>query len=150
MHRFSWRFTSEWRMPRYHFVKDYAETPNIGTLISLRAVRLLRRHIANGSHYRPQVSLNQQQRFVCRYRYRHFLFGKLCNPKIEHFHVTVRPEHDVLRLDVTVDNASFVGCRERTGHLDRDVNSFTQLHSPAHQTLAQCLAFDQFAGNVMS
>ena len=35
-------------------------------------------------------------------------------------------------------------------HLDRDVNSFPQLHSPAHQTLTQCLAFDQFTGYVMS
>ena len=64
-------------------------------------------------------------------RYRHFLFGKLCNPKVEHFHVSVRPEHDVLRLDVAMDNARFVRSGERTRHLDRDVNSFTQLHSPA-------------------
>ena len=35
-------------------------------------------------------------------------------------------------------------------HLDRDVNSFPQLHSPAHQTLTQRLAFDQFTGYVMS
>ena len=39
---------------------------------------------------------------------------------------------------------------ERTRHLDRDVNSFTQLHSPAHQTLTQRLAFDQFTGYVMN
>ena len=77
-------------------------------------------------------------------------FGKLCNPKVEHFHVAVRPEHDVLRLDVAMDNACFVGGDERTGHLDRDVNSFTDLDSPAHQMLTQRLAFDQFAGYVMS
>ena len=54
-------------------------------------------------------------------------FGKLCNPKVEHFHVSVRPEHDVLRLDVAMDNSRFVSGGERTCHLDRDVNSFTQL-----------------------
>src|SRR6266446_2274015 len=137
-------------MPRYHFVKDYAETPDVGPLVDRRAPRLFRRHITNGSQYRPQIGLNQQQRFVCRYRYLHFLFGKLRNPKVEHFRVSVRPEHDVLRLDVAMDNAGFVGGGERTRHLDRDVNSFTQLHSTAHQTLKQCLAFDQFTGYIMS
>ena len=45
---------------------------------------------------------------------------------------------------------AFVGGGERTRHLDRDINSFTQLHSPAHQTLTQRLAFDQFTGDVMN
>src|SRR5438067_6069061 len=49
-----------------------------------------------------------------------------------------------------MDNAGFVGGGERARHLYRDVNSVTQLHSPAHQTLTQCLAFDQFTGYVMS
>src|SRR6266542_631701 len=149
-HRFSWRFASEWRMRRYHFVKDCAETPDIGALINRRAVRLFRRHVTNGSRYRPQVGLNQQYRFVCRYRHRHFLFGQLCNPEIEHFHVSVRSEHDVLRLDVAMDNACFVGGGECTRYLDRDVDRFTDLDSPTHQTLTQCFAFDQFAGYVMS
>src|SRR4029077_15429328 len=49
-----------------------------------------------------------------------------------------------------MDNAGFVRGGERTRHLDRDVNSFTDLHSPAHQTLAPRLAFDQFTRYVMS
>ena len=49
-----------------------------------------------------------------------------------------------------MDDAGFVGGGECARHLDRYVNSFPQLHSPAHQTLTQCLAFDQFAGYVMS
>ena len=49
-----------------------------------------------------------------------------------------------------MDNSRFVGGGERTCHLDGDVNSFTQLHRPAHQTLTQRLAFDQFTGDVMN
>jgi hypothetical protein len=137
-------------MPRYHFVKNYAEIPDIGAFINLPAARLLRRHVTNGSQDRAQIGLKQQQRFVCRYRRRHFLFGQLCNPEVEHFHVSVRPEHDVLRLDVAMDNAGFVSGGERACHLDRNIDGFANLHSPAQQTLPQGLAFDQFAGYVMS
>ena len=42
-----------------------------------------------------------------------------------------------------------LGGSERACHLDRDIDRFTHLDSPAHQTLTQCLAFDQFTGNVM-
>ena len=112
-------------MPRHHFVKDYAETPDIGAPYQRRAARLFRRHVTNSSEYRTQVGLNQQQRFVFRHRYRHFLFGKLCNPEVEHFHVSVRPEHDVLRVDVAMDNPGLMSSGERTRHLDRDVDSFT-------------------------
>ena len=147
----SWRFAGEWRMPRYHFVKDYAETPDIGTLINRDAARLFRRHVTNGSQYRPKICRSECHRSCpVRRSLGKGGFGELCNPEVEHFHVPIRPEHDVLRLDVAMDNAGFVGGSERSRHLNRDVNSFTQLHSPAHETLAQCLAFDQFTGYVVN
>src|SRR6266536_6135719 len=61
-HRLSWRFAGERRMPRYHFVKDHAETPDIGTLINRRAVRLFRRHVTNGSQYRSEIGLSECHR----------------------------------------------------------------------------------------
>ena len=48
-HNFSWCVAGEWRMPGYHFVKNHAETPNIGAFINLRAEGLLGRHITDGS-----------------------------------------------------------------------------------------------------
>src|SRR5438034_3679221 len=136
-HDLSWCVAREWLMPGHHFVKDYAETPNIGPFIDRRATRLLRRHVRNGSEYRPQIGLSECHRSCpVRRSLGEGGFGKLCNPEIENFHVPIRPEHDVLRLDVAMDNAGFVGGGERTRHLDRDVNSFTQLHSSAQQTLA--------------
>ena len=58
-HDFSWGIADEWRMPRYHFVKDYAEAPDIGTFINRRAARLLGRHITNGSQHRSKIGLNK-------------------------------------------------------------------------------------------
>src|SRR4029077_20602857 len=49
-----------------------------------------------------------------------------------------------------MDNSRLMGSGEGTRHLDREVNSFTQLNSRAHQTLTQRVAFDQFTGYVIS
>ena len=48
-----------------------------------------------------------------------------------------------------MDNPSFMGGGERACHLDRNIDRFTDLHSPARQTLTQRLAFDQFTGDVV-
>src|SRR5213596_3160034 len=40
-HHFFWCVAGERRMASYHFVKDYAETPDVGPLINLRSARLL-------------------------------------------------------------------------------------------------------------
>src|SRR6266550_1967249 len=148
-HHLFWCVAGKRRMPRYHFVKNYAETPDIGAFINLRAARLLRRHVTNGSQYRSQIGLSECHRSCpVRRSLGEGGFGQFCNPEIEHFHVAVRPEHDVLRLDVAMDNASIVRGGERTRHLDREVNSLTDLDSPARETLTQRLAFDQFTGDV--
>src|SRR6266480_3526536 len=137
-------------MAGYHFVKHHAETPDIGALINVLSARLLRRHVTKGPQYSPKIGLHQQQRFVSRHGCWQFLLGELCNPKVEHFHVSVRPEHDVLRLNVAMNNSRLVCGGERTRDLDRDVNGFTQLHSSALQTFTQRLALNQFTSDVMN
>ena len=52
------RVTGEWRMTGYHFIKNHAETPDIGTLINVLAAGLLGRHVTNGSQYRSEIGLN--------------------------------------------------------------------------------------------
>src|SRR5207302_9069306 len=75
---------------------------------------------------------------------------KLCNPKVQYFHVPIWSQHDVLRFDVAMHDASLVGGGERASHLDGNLNRFIQLHVPACEVLTQRFAFDQFAGNVAS
>src|SRR5437868_4679151 len=137
-------------MAGYHFIKHHAETPDVCPLINRRTACLFRRHVRNSSEYRAHVGLNQHERFVFRHRYWYFLFGKLCNPEVEHFHIAVAPEHDVPRVDVPMDDPSFMSGGQRTRDLDRNIERFTHLHSPARQPLSQGLAFDQFTGYVIS
>ena len=75
-------------------------------------------------------------------------FGELCNSEVEHFHISVGPEHDVLRFDVAMDNSGFMGGRQRTGHLNRYIDGLAHLHVFTLETLTHCLAFDQFAGTL--
>src|SRR5262249_11980795 len=142
--------THEWHLSRYHFVKHHAETPDVSGFFNRRAERLLRRHVTYSPKYEPEIGLNQQQRFVSWHGCWQLLFGKFCNSEVEHFHVSVRSKHDVLRLDVAMNNSRLVSSRERACHLDGDINSFTQLHRSTSQAITQCLAFDQFAGDVMN
>src|SRR5439155_8730233 len=149
-HDFSWCVARERLMPGHHFVKDYAQTPDVGSFINRRAARLFRRHVTNGSQYRPRIGLSECHRSCpVRRSLGEGGFGKLCNPEIEHFHVAVPPEHNVARVDVAMNNPGFMGGGERACHLDRNIDSFTDLDSPAPETLTQCFAFDQFTGNVV-
>jgi hypothetical protein len=49
-----------------------------------------------------------------------------------------------------MNNSCLMGGGERTRNLDRDVNSFTQLHRSTRQMFTERLAFDQFTGDVMN
>src|SRR5438132_12372442 len=87
-HYLYWCFTGEWRMPRYHFVKNYAETPNIGAFINWRAVRLFRRHVTNCSQHRSEIGLSECHRSCSvRRSLGEGGFRQLRNPEVEHFHV---------------------------------------------------------------
>ena len=48
-----------------------------------------------------------------------------------------------------MNNSDVVDGDERACHLDRNIDSFTDLNSPTPETLTQRLAFDQFTGDVM-
>src|SRR5436190_15442737 len=99
------RVAGEWHMAGYHFVKHHAETPDISGFINPAdcGTRLFRRHITNSSQYRTQIGLSECHRSCpVRRSLGEGGFGEFCNPKVEHFHVPVRPEHDVFRFDVAM------------------------------------------------
>ena len=45
------------------------------------------------------------------------LLGQFGNPEIEHFHVSVRSQHDVLRFDVAVHDTGIMRGSQRRGYL---------------------------------
>ena len=69
--------------------------------------------------------------------------------EIEHFDEAVGTEHDILRLDVAMDQAGGVGGVERRRDLDRDVERFVDTHRPALQALPKCFAIDELGDEVV-
>src|SRR5262245_35046457 len=138
-------------MPGYHFVQDDAQAPDIRALIDRRAARLLGRHVPSSSQYRAQVGFSECYRS---YPFRRSLceggLGDLCNPKIEHFYIPVRPQHDVLWLDVAMNNPRFVRGSERARDLRRDVHCLVRRNWTFRYPLAQGGAFDELGGDVVS
>ena len=46
-------------------------------------------------------------------------------------------------------NSGFMGSGQCACHLNRNIDRFTHLQVFTRETLTQCLAFDQFTGNVV-
>jgi hypothetical protein len=46
---------------------------------------------------------------------------RLRNSEIKNLHQPIAPDHDILRLDVAVDNSRRMGCSQCPGHLDGNI-----------------------------
>src|SRR5215216_3802885 len=67
--------------------------------------------------------------------------------KVEHFYDAVMTQHDVVRLDVAMDDADGVSCVKCAGHLNADVERFARCESAFSDAIAQCIAVDELGGD---
>ena len=134
----------ERRTTRNHLVEQDAEAPEVAARVDLEAAGLLRRHVARRAHHHPGVRAKVQPDPVRR----PFRRGELGEPEVEDLHVAVRAHHDVVRLDVAMDEAARMRGRERTGDLDADVDGLARRQRPPLQPLAERLALDELGHHV--
>ena len=71
-------------------------------------------------------------------------------PEIQHFHESVRAQHDVFGFDVAVNDARRVRRIQRIGDLHGDVQRVKLRQGFAFDSPAQRFAFDVVAGDVMN
>src|SRR5205807_10617770 len=92
--------------------KHNTQAPNVRPRIHVLTARLFRRHIADSAQHRPRICLH----FGCRIQIWLLSSGEfvaeLCDPKIQDLNVTIPPDHDVLGLDVAMDDAGSVSSTE--------------------------------------
>src|SRR5258708_15683847 len=70
--------------------------------------------------------------------------------EVEHLHVTVAPDHYVLRLDIAVNDARRVGFLKRAGDLNRNVQNLIQLERPRRRAPAQRDSVNELSCYVMT
>src|SRR5688572_32499004 len=76
------------------------------------------------------------------------LFDELGQTEIQNFDVSITPtEHDVLRLDVSMNDACLMGGAEGVSRLDRYGQRVTEFHACTLQMLAQRFAINELGGD---
>jgi hypothetical protein len=73
---------------------------------------------------------------------------RLREPEIEDLHLPLGREHEVVRLEVPVEDPLAVGFDERIGHLDGDVQRLAQGELAAGHELGEIRALDGLHGDV--
>src|SRR5947209_5986954 len=140
------RVPFKWRAPRHHLVYHDTEAEDVAARINRHASRLLWRHIVHGAHHQPRRSIYSLRGWPFAISGERLLLGQFSEAEVEHLHVAVGPEHDVLRLDVTMDDPGGVRRRERARRLNRYVERSVQAQLFVLQVTAQRFAFDEFGG----
>ena len=140
-HRLGIRLSPERSLAREQLVEDRSEREDVGAVIDRESLYLLGRHVAGGPHDRPGLR-------VARDRWRHLVarsvgLDPLGQAKVEDLHVAVPGDEKILRLQVTMDDALPVGCRETPGDLERVVKSLLLRDRTGVELRAQRLALEK-------
>jgi hypothetical protein len=118
-----------------HGVDDARQRELIGARIHRLPRDLLGRHVPDG----PDHHVHRRQ------------LGRLAqlgHPEVEHLHLPVVGEEDVLRLQIAVGDVARMRRLERRRHLLRDLERLDQLHPPAIHARAERLTVEELEHDV--
>ena len=123
---------------RRHLVEDRAEGELVGAEVDRLSARLLRRHVADRSQDGSRSGPDRDRRRL-RERTRLHLGGReLGEAEVQDLDEPVLRDHDVLGLQVPVDDPALVRAREPIGGLCRDRQQPARGERPFEQQLAEC------------
>ena len=122
--------------PRQHFIEYHAGGIDVAAGVRPVAPRLLRRNVVD----RPQSLLRQRLGRIRKTR----------NAKISHLHAAVPQNHDILGLDVPVDDAAAVGVAEPPHDLGDKVQGLPPVQlTPLFHILLQGDTVDQLHDDIL-
>jgi hypothetical protein len=131
-------------LARQNFVQRDPECEEVASLIDRLALDLLRRHVGNGSEDRAAIGRGRREARINPTRRRQ----PARKAEVEHLDVAIGPHHDVVRLQVAVDDAAPMGRGERRQDLTRDAKAARQWQR-ALQALPQRRAGDQLHDQIV-
>ena len=126
-------------------VQHDAEAVAIGAAVDAAAARLLGRHVGDRADDHAGAGLGRNGGH--RVGWHRGRPRERRDAEIEDLHVAVRPQHQVVGLDVAVHDRGGVRGRERRGGLNGDVEDLAQRERTALQPLAHRFAFDEFGND---
>ncbi len=128
------------QVARQHLVDDDAERVDVRPLIDRLAERLLRRHVPRRPHHPALLGLGVLARQLPVPRKR---LAQLCQAEVEDLHAAVAREHDVVGLEVPVDDAPLVRARQAQRDLPCDVLGLGGFQGPGSEPVTQAGALHQ-------
>ena len=63
------------------------------------------------------------------------LFRQLRQTKVENLRITIWPNHYVFRLDIAMDDAGLMSCRQSVGNLNRNVQGLLEVKAVVAQAV---------------
>src|SRR5205085_1276171 len=102
----------------------HTETPYIGSLVHLKTARLFRRHVTDCAHNHAWFSVDRVDSFCLWIRNETLTFSQFSQTKVQHLYVPIMPDHDVFRLDVSMDDSGLMSCRQSRTHLHHRIERF--------------------------
>ena len=146
---------AERRRPRGHLVEDRSERELVGAVVEGQPARLLGRHVAHRARARcpPRVCGEGDSGQVAGGRSNgcscpSAVAAQLDEAEVEDLHEAVVGDHDVLGLQVAVDDAGGVGLGQAVRDLARDVQRRRRPSGRPGEIVAQAAAVDQLHHDV--
>ena len=135
--QFADRRPFEWRLSGQCFVEHHTDTPDVGARVEMLEPQLLGGHVLDrAAHDAGPDHLLDAERIAHE--------GQ---SEVEHLHVAVIAQHDVIGLDVAVDDAGRLGRGQRACHLREDVDDLADVESALRHPLAKRDAFHELGGD---
>src|SRR5206468_3830990 len=131
-------------MTCHHLLEHRAETPQVGPCIYVYSFRLFRRHVIRRPYHRTGGSIDHRSSRRVGVGRRPLWLSQFCKAEIEDLDVAIAPDHDVLRLDVAMDDARGMRRCQRAAGLNCDFEDLRQLYSRI-DVLTQRLAIDKLS-----
>ena len=140
-HRFGRRRAQEGALAAGELVEHDAQREQVRPRVGAFAPHLLGRHVAHGAENRAGVGRSHRLLVVrsgswCR------LLGQA---EVENLHAAVAEQHDVLGLEIAVNDAAVVCGRQAARHLDRHVGTLPRRERTLPEFVAQCLAVEELS-----
>src|SRR6185503_13680392 len=124
VHRVNVVFVRERALARCHLVYHCAERKDVAAEVNALAEKLLRRHVFDRSKYHAGIRLDLNDGlFRAVSREPALSLDELRESEIQNLRVAVAADHQVLRLEVAMNDAMLVRLAKPFGDLNRDLQS---------------------------